>query len=295
MAAQRAALPPNIARLARGGVTFARHYTASNDCTPARAALLTGLYTHQTGCMITGGEHARPGLPDLGHDAARAGLLAPTGTASGTSPTATTHWNAVDGPGGARALRLRRRHLPLAQRRARPGLARRPDDRRRSSSTGSTQADGRRAVVHDGLVRQPARHRVVVALEPTRPRRRRSAPGAVARAAAELRDARAADRAPQAVGCSCSLQDTSAASFGAVPFTGPGVTAAWLPFLDLYVKLQREVDRQVGARAAHARRAAPRWPRTRSSCSPPTTASTAPRTACAARARASTRRRSACR
>src|ERR1019366_8835897 len=48
------ALPPNIARLRRGAVSFARHYTASNDCTPARATLLTGLYTHQTGCMITG-------------------------------------------------------------------------------------------------------------------------------------------------------------------------------------------------------------------------------------------------
>ena len=44
-----------------------------------------------------------------------------------------------------------------------------------------------------------------------------------------------------------SLQLTSAQSFGEVPFAGPGFEASWLPFLDLYVKLQLEVDRQVGA------------------------------------------------
>jgi arylsulfatase A-like enzyme len=43
-----------------------------------------------------------------------------------------------------------------------------------------------------------------------------------------------------------SLQDTAAASFGAVPFHGADGVRAWLGFMDLYVKLQREVDRQVG-------------------------------------------------
>ena len=46
---------PHLTRLSREAVCFESHYTASNDCSPARAALLTGLYTHQTGCMITGG------------------------------------------------------------------------------------------------------------------------------------------------------------------------------------------------------------------------------------------------
>ena len=43
-----------------------------------------------------------------------------------------------------------------------------------------------------------------------------------------------------------SLQNTAAASFGAVPFGGAGGVRAWLGFMDLYVKLQREVDRQIG-------------------------------------------------
>ena len=52
-----------------------------------------------------------------------------------------------------------------------------------------------------------------------------------------------------------SLQDTAAASFGPVPFTGPEVVPIWLAFLDLYAKLQREVDRHVGAvlQALHSR------------------------------------------
>ncbi len=59
-------LPPNLRRLRQGAVSFARHYTASNDCTPARSTLLTGLYTHQTGCLITGGSTLDPGFPTWG-------------------------------------------------------------------------------------------------------------------------------------------------------------------------------------------------------------------------------------
>ena len=43
-----------------------------------------------------------------------------------------------------------------------------------------------------------------------------------------------------------SLQDTAAASFGPVPFSGPEYEARWLGLLDLYNELQLEVDRHVG-------------------------------------------------
>ena len=38
-----AGLMPNLAQLRSGGVSFASHYTAANDCSPARGTLLTGL------------------------------------------------------------------------------------------------------------------------------------------------------------------------------------------------------------------------------------------------------------
>jgi arylsulfatase A-like enzyme len=59
-------LLPNLARLRQGAVSFGRHYTAANDCTPARATLVTGLHTHQTGCMITNLSDLQPGFPTYG-------------------------------------------------------------------------------------------------------------------------------------------------------------------------------------------------------------------------------------
>jgi arylsulfatase A-like enzyme len=59
-------LLPNLASLRRESVSFERHYTASNDCSPARGALLTGLHSHQTGCMITGRSRLSTGFPTWG-------------------------------------------------------------------------------------------------------------------------------------------------------------------------------------------------------------------------------------
>jgi arylsulfatase A-like enzyme len=59
-------LLPNLASLRRESVSFERHYTASNDCSPSRGALLSGLYSHQTGCMITGRSKLNPGFPTWG-------------------------------------------------------------------------------------------------------------------------------------------------------------------------------------------------------------------------------------
>lgn len=53
---------PNLARLRAASVTFGRHYTAAAACTASRACLLTGLYTHQTACLVGQGT---PGTPDL--------------------------------------------------------------------------------------------------------------------------------------------------------------------------------------------------------------------------------------
>jgi arylsulfatase A-like enzyme len=47
------ALLPNLASIRGRATSFERHYTAANMCVASRGALLTGLYPHQTGCMLT--------------------------------------------------------------------------------------------------------------------------------------------------------------------------------------------------------------------------------------------------
>ena len=51
--AQLDALLPNLARLRNRATSFQSHYTASNMCVASRGTMLTGLYPHQTGCMLT--------------------------------------------------------------------------------------------------------------------------------------------------------------------------------------------------------------------------------------------------
>src|SRR4051794_11296351 len=44
---------PTITNLGRQGVRFSRYFTSSNDCTPSRTTQATGLYTHQTAIFAT--------------------------------------------------------------------------------------------------------------------------------------------------------------------------------------------------------------------------------------------------
>ncbi|WP_019927254.1 sulfatase-like hydrolase/transferase [Nocardia sp. BMG111209] len=57
---------PNLARIRQRAVSFEGHYTAANDCTPSRGALVTGLYSHQTGCLITSQSTLSPQFPTWG-------------------------------------------------------------------------------------------------------------------------------------------------------------------------------------------------------------------------------------
>ena len=289
-AAGRAGAAPRTCAAAQGAVSFERHYTASNDCTPARAALLTGLYTHQTGCMITGASTLDPGFPDVGDDAARTGLrhllvrqVAPHprrqpldaatagsavleryGFAGGTYPS----------PDGA----------PGQGWRVDPHIAGQfeqwfADERRRepwcttvSSSTRTTSPGG--------------------TLE--RSRARRGQAPACAPAAPQLRDAGTCSTSPQATPAALATGDLRRV-VRAGALHGPearGRVAAASSTSTSSCSARWTVT---SAGCCDTLASRPRWPRTRSSCSPPTTASTAPRTACAARAPPPTRRRSACR
>ena len=233
---------PNLQRLRRGAVSFGRHYTASNDCTPSRAALLTGLYTHQTGCMITGASTLDPGFPTWGSmlrdhgyhtrwfgkwhlthrdnywtPASGEAALQKYGFAGGVYPSP----DGAPGQGWRRDPHIARvfaewfRHEGHAEPWCTTVSFVNPHDiawwylfseRVRSEASAAPS-----------VFRLPANYETPqLMIERNKPR------------------------------LQLSFQEKTATSFGPVPFTGPEAQQRWLRFLDLYIKLQREVDRHIG-------------------------------------------------
>jgi arylsulfatase A-like enzyme len=235
-------LPPNIARLRRGAVLFGRHYTAANDCSPSRAALLTGLYTHQTGCMITGGSTLDPGFPTWGK------LLREHGYRTWWyGKWHLTHrdnrWTAARGEATLERYGFAGGTFPSPD--GAPGQGRRVDPQIAAQfDAWFARAGGEQPWCTTVSFVNP--HDIAWWYLWTD------------RVAAEARAARIARRLPpnfetpqtlverDKPRLQRSLQETAAASFGPVPFTGPDVAATWLAFLDLYAQLQREVDGHVG-------------------------------------------------
>jgi len=235
-------LLPNISRLRREGVSFERHYTASNDCTPARSTLLTGLYTHQTGCMITGGSTLAPGFPtwgkllrDIGYRTwwfgkwhlthgdghwnvlRNADALEPYGFSGGTYPSPN------GGPGqGSRVD-------PLISDQFEEWFA-------QESGSGPWCTTVSFVNPHD--IAWWWRWTEQIPTEAYAPARVHELPPNY-----ETPEMLEANRKPL---LQRSFQQTSARSFGQVAYTGPEAHPEWMGFLDLYVKLQRMVDAQVG-------------------------------------------------
>jgi arylsulfatase A-like enzyme len=237
-----AALPPNIASLARSGVSFVRHYTASNDCSPARATMLTGLHTHQTGCMITGASTLDPGFPTWGT------MLRSQGYATywygkWHLTRGDAHWNAGNGPAGLARYGFDGGTFPSPN--GAPGQGWKVDpmitkqfDRWYKEAAGDGPWCTTVSFVNPHDIAWWWRWSRVSAVEAASPNRITALPPNF-----ETPEQLTARRKPR---IQRSLQDTSAVSFGEVPFTGPNLEAAWLPFLDLYAKLQLQVDRHVG-------------------------------------------------
>jgi arylsulfatase A-like enzyme len=235
-------LPPNLQRLRRDAVSFERHYTAANDCTPSRAALVTGLYTHQTGCMITGGSTLDPGFPtwgsmlrEHGYDARWYGKwhlthgdnkwipelgepeLARYGFAGGTYPS----------PDGG----------PGQGWRVDPTVAGQfeqwfstVEESEPWCTTVSFVDPHDIAWWYSWTERVPAETYAPSVAQQLPPNYETP----------ELLSERHKPLLQR------SLQETAAASFGTVPFTGPEALDAWLGMFDLYIKLQLEVDGHIG-------------------------------------------------
>ncbi len=241
-AATAAGLMPNLARLRRDGVYFSGHYTAANDCTPSRAVLLTGLHSQQTGCLVTGGSTLAPEFPTWGtmlreqgyqtwwygkwhltHNdnnwsaSSNGGALEQYGFSGGTYPSPD------GGPGQGWAVD------PLIANQFKNWYASAPKHRPWCTTVSFVNP-------HDiAWWYRWSRHAM--------PERR--APSIVGSLPPnfETPEAMRARRKPR---LQHSLQDTAQVSFGKVPYTGAHLEAAWLPFMDLYLKLLHEVDRHIG-------------------------------------------------
>jgi len=234
---------PNLAALQRGGVSFANHYTAANDCTPARGTLLTGLYSHQTGCLVTGGSTLAPLFPTWGtmlrehgyatawfgkwhltsHDnnwttSRDAHALEPYGFSGGTFPS----------PDGAPGEGWRVDPLIVGQFKAWYATA---PTNKPWCTTVSLVNPHDIAWWYRWTAQTPAERTapsVVHALPPNF----ETPTQLIARHKPRLQ---------------LSLQQTAAGGFGPVSYSGPNALKSWLPFMDLYLKLLGEVDRQIGA------------------------------------------------
>jgi arylsulfatase A-like enzyme len=235
-------LPPNLQRLSRGAVSFARHYTASNDCSPARSTLLTGLYTHQTGCMITGGSTLDPGFPTWGTMLREHGYstrwLGKWHLTHGDN-----HWTAFTGEQALERYGFDGGIFPSPD--GAPGQGWRVDPQiaKRFSDWFDEEGGSEPWCTTVSFVnphdiawwykwtdRVPAEasaRRTVQRLPPNYE-------------TPELLLERHKPRLQR------SFQETAAASFGPVPFSGADANERWLEFMDLYVKIQLEVDRHIG-------------------------------------------------
>jgi arylsulfatase A-like enzyme len=237
-----AGFPPHIRQLREGAVSFERHYTASNDCTPARATLLTGLYTHQTGCMITGGSTLDPGFPTWGT------MLRENGyhtrwLGKWHLTHHDNHWNPLEGERALERYGFAGGVYPSPD--GGPGQGWRTDPKIAEEFAQWFKHEGRAEPwcttvsfvnPHDIAWWYLWSNRV-----PGETASRQTVGGMPPNfETPELLLARHKPRLQH------SLQQTAAASFGPVPFEGPEAELKWLEFLNLYTKLQREVDQHVG-------------------------------------------------
>ena len=233
---------PNLDRIRDGGVSFANHFTASNDCTPSRSTLLTGLYTHQTGCLITGGSTLDPGFPTWGSMLREHGYET-YWYGKWHLTRRDGHWR--PGPGHAALERYGFAGGTFPSPDGGPGQGLRRDPRvagqferwlERRGGEGPWCTTVSFVNPHDIAWWYAFTQRVHGEADPP----------AVARTLAPNFETPAQLVERNKPSLQRSLQETAAASFGVVPFEGEEAIDIWLPFMDLYVDLQRQVDRQIG-------------------------------------------------
>ena len=233
---------PNLDRIRHGGVSFANHFTASNDCTPSRSTLLTGLYTHQTGCLITGGSTLDPGFPTWGSMLREHGYQT-YWYGKWHLTRRDGHWR--PGPGHAALERYGFGGGTFPSPDGGPGQGLRKDPHVAGQfEAWLEQRGGEGPWCTTVSFVNP--HDIAWWYAYTQRFRGEADPPPIARTLAPNFETPAQLLERNKPSLQRSLQDTAAASFGVVPFEGEQAIDIWLPFMDLYVYLQRQVDRQIG-------------------------------------------------
>jgi arylsulfatase A-like enzyme len=235
-------LTPNIARLATGGVSFASHYTVSNDCTPSRGALLTGLYSHQTGCLVTGRSTLSPQFPTWGS------MLRELGYATywygkWHLTNGSSHWSALDGPGALGAYGFAGGTFPSPN--GAPAQGWHVDPQLANQFAlwyAEAGADGPWCTTVSFV--NP--HDITWWFRQSdRTPEEATAPAVVEGLAPNFETPRQL-RARNKPALQLALLETAQHGFGRAPYYGKDVTASWESFANLYVKLQLAVDMNIG-------------------------------------------------
>ena len=233
-ASSSAEVMPNLAALRQRSVSFEGHYTAANDCSPSRSVLLTGLYTHQTGVMLTGAGWLNPRFPTwgtmlrkMGYETAYYGKwhlnpdpyasLGQYGFSGGTYPSP----NGAPGQGTLVDPSIAEQFIG--------GVAGR---------AGETPWATTVSVVNPHDIAWWHRFTEGIEAEAFPPQRAVALPGNY-----ETPEQLAKKGKPV---LQRSLQDTASRSFGAVPFAGAEALGWWTGMMDTYLLLQSYVDVQIG-------------------------------------------------
>ncbi len=234
-AAPQSSVTPHIWKLRSSSVSFESHYTASNDCSPSRAVMLTGLYTHQTGVMITGDSWLDPRFPTWGT------LLRQMGYTTAYYGKWHLHPNA---------------YAPLEQYGFDGGTYPSPN----GSPGQGTQVDpfvarqltqwlkanaGQEPWCATASFVNP--HDVVWWWRFTSGISAEASPSAVATALPPNYETQQQMLERGKPALQRSLQDTASQAFGSVPFEGPEALQKWTDMMNTYLMLQSYVDAQVGS------------------------------------------------
>jgi arylsulfatase A-like enzyme len=233
-AATQASITPHLWNLRSSSVSFESHYTASNDCSPSRSVLLTGLYTHQTGVMITGDSWLDPRfatwgtlLRQMGYSTAYYGKwhLHPNSYASleqygfdgGTYPS----------PNGS----------PGQGTQVDPYIARQITEWLKANG-GQEPWCATASFVNPHDIAWWWRYTSSIAAEASPPAYATELPPNFETPQLMLERRKPALQR--------SLQDTANQSFGTVPFEGPEALGRWTSLMNTYLLLQSYVDAQIG-------------------------------------------------